>query len=148
MDDRALSTALSYALLLGVTVMLMGGLSVAAGGLLESQHERAVEAELDVIGERVTADLQTADRLTHTAGETESLAVRSSSPQLVSGGHYTIDVVNGGEETTLVVESADVDVTTETTVPTTTPVAETTVIGGELEITYDSESDELVIANG
>ncbi|RQH03187.1 DUF7266 family protein [Natrarchaeobius oligotrophus] len=148
MDDKAVSTALNYVLLLGITVLLMGGLSVAAGDLLETQHEGAVNAELDVIGERIVADLQTADRLTRADGTAETVLVRSSPPETISGGHYSVRIVHVGGETRLILESASADVTTETTVPTTTPVAETGLIGGPLEIRYDDENGELVIADG
>ncbi|RQG95836.1 DUF7266 family protein [Natrarchaeobius chitinivorans] len=145
MTDRALSYMVNYVLLLGVAVILVGGLSMAGSALLEGQHEQTVDAELDVIGERIAADISTADRLTQTEGEAETIRVVSDSPQFVSGGQYTITTETDGSDTIIRLESSDADVTKEKTINTTTPVDETRLTGGTLEISYDTGDDRLVI---
>lgn len=145
MSERAVSTALSYVLLLGVAIIVVGGISVTAGELLETQQERAVEEELDVIGERVAADIMTADQLTQTESNTREVTVTSDPPRTVSDGRYTI-TITGDDPTRLVLESPGTGVTVETTVVTTTPISETRLRGGTLEISYGG--DELVITNG
>ncbi|WP_306055569.1 DUF7266 family protein [Natronococcus wangiae] len=147
MTDRALSNVLSYSLLLAVTIVVVTGVSIAAGGLLESQQERAVQEELDVIGERMAADLQTADRLAQTESETKELTVTSNSPQTVSEGRYMV-AIEGNDPTILTLEGPETGVTVETKVVTTTQIEETQLSGGTLEISYDSSADKLVVSNG
>lgn len=144
-DDRALSHMVSYVLLLGVAIILVAGLSMAGSDLLTGQHEQTVQAELNVVGERVAADIATADRLTQTAGDQNRVRVTSDAPRTVSGGTYHLTVTNHGSVTTLTLESRDTGVTTEVNVTTATPVEDAELAGGTNVIEYDDGNDRLVI---
>jgi len=61
--SRGVSTALGYVLNLGVAAILVTTLMLSAGTLVDDQRRVAVETELEVVGERVAADLASADRL-------------------------------------------------------------------------------------
>ena len=61
--DRGVSTILGYSLNLVVATLVVKGVLIAAGSLVESQRDQAARAELNVVGERLVADLETADRL-------------------------------------------------------------------------------------
>ncbi|WP_331232911.1 DUF7266 family protein [Natronorarus salvus] len=98
MTDRAVSVAVNYVLTLLIATVLLGGLVMAAGGVIESQSNNSVHDELGVIGERLAADIESADRLRAAGGEDTSVSVRSDLPNRVSGTSYTIEV-NGDEET-------------------------------------------------
>ena len=67
-DDRAVSATLGYVLVIGITTILISGLFLAAGGFVENQHERAIRAELEVVGNRLAADIAAVDRLALAAG--------------------------------------------------------------------------------
>ncbi|MFP8952164.1 hypothetical protein ACLI4Z_04195 [Natrialbaceae archaeon A-arb3/5] len=146
MTERALSTGLSYVLLLGVTVILISGLSVAAGDLLQTQHEQTVESELNVVGERIAADLMTVDRLVQTSAEAETVSVVSNPPQTVSDGQYSVRIESENSNTKLVLESAETSVIVTTIAPTSTDVEETRLSGGTMTISYQDGS--LVVSNG
>ncbi|RLM31390.1 hypothetical protein DVK01_21550, partial [Haloarcula sp. Atlit-120R] len=60
---RGVSTALSYVLTLTITVVLVSGLMVAAGGFVSDEHARVTETELDVMGNRLAAGIESVDRV-------------------------------------------------------------------------------------
>ena len=91
--DRGVSTVLGYSLNLVVATLLVVGLLGAAVTLVDSQHDRAARAELDVIGERFAADVETADRLTRSA-DGGSVSVVSRLPSRIAGSTYDVAVVS------------------------------------------------------
>ena len=125
-DDRAVSVTVSYTLTLMIATLLIGGLLMSTGGLLETQTERALYEELDVVGQTLAANLMSADRLVtvsqHDADEisgfdTDEIDVQVESvlPDRVAGTSYTIHVRAGNEselgELTLRSQSPEIEVT-------------------------------------
>lgn len=148
MTDRAVSTLVGYILMVGVAAVLLTGLTLAATGLVDTQDERTTHAELDVYGERLAADIMTADRLAHQGSET-TVTVTSELPATVNGHQYTITFEGNGDATTIILRSDDFDRTTETGVVTSASIVtdDREVRGGTITISYDSGEDELVISN-
>ncbi|KPN31415.1 hypothetical protein SY89_02161 [Halolamina pelagica] len=62
-DDRAVSTTLAYTLTLSITAVLVSGLLIAGGGLIEDQREAITRDELTVSGQQLAGGLEDADRL-------------------------------------------------------------------------------------
>lgn len=148
--DRAVSTAVGYILMVAVAAILLTGLSVAASDLVDRQDERTVRAELDVYGERLAADIATADRLVQQGSNPSTVNVTSELPATVSDHQYTISIGDGadtGGNTTITLEADGFDRTVETGVANSTPIERTEVQGGTITISYDADADELVISN-
>jgi len=145
--SRGVSTALGYVLNLGVATLLVTILLLSAGTLVEDQRQRAAETELEVVGERVSADLAAADRLAR-ANDPTTVRVEADVPRRVAGSPYDVAVNESGGrgELVLVAEQADADVT----VPfdTTTPVVASTVGGGDLAVVYHPGNDTLEVTDG
>lgn len=143
-DDRAVSTMLSYILTLSITAILISGLLLTGGNVVETQQERTAQSELRVIGQQVAADLNAADRLAD-ATDAGQAAVSREYPDRVVGTTYTIAVDGSAGEVLLEADRFGVRVT----VPfvTETPVADATVSGGDVVVTYQSGPDELEVTN-
>lgn len=152
-DERAVSTTLGYSLTLAMTAILIAGLLIAGGALVEDQRERIAQEELSVASEQLASGLGDADRL---AGTVNDGAVQTTVwlPDRVAGAAYTIRLENhstGGEPptATIVADSQAVDVTAELSLRTSVPVANQTVVGGPLVISHrDGDGDgvrELVV---
>lgn len=142
MTDRAVSVTVNYVLTLAITALLLSGLLVAAGGLVESQSERAIRSELDVLGQHLAADIESADRLATVAeGESAEVRIETSLPARVAGRSYRIAV--GESELTLRTTDPEVSVT----VPfrTTNEVEERTIRGGDLRIEWSDDSGTLEV---
>jgi hypothetical protein len=143
--SRGVSTALGYVLNLGVATLLVTILLLSAGTLVEDQRDRAADTELEVVGERVAADLAAADRLARTNDPT-TVRVGADVPVRVAGSYYTVSVnESGNDQVVLHADQPDVEVV----VPfdARTEVRASTVNGGELAVVYEPGNDTLVVTD-
>lgn len=139
--DRAVSTVVSYVITLGITTLLIGGLLMTAGNVVESREDATMRDALDVVGERIASNLMAADRLATT--DPKRTAVEVSLPSQLSGNGYTVTVNGSASTLVLVADGADATVAVEFVVDT--PVVDTEVQGGNLVITL-TPADELEVA--
>jgi hypothetical protein len=135
MRDRAVTTTLNYVLLLGIVSILVSTLVFGVGGLVTDQQERAVRAQLDVVGNRLANDVVAVDgAVQQTDGE---IHLRSDLPERAVGSRYRVTVSNvAGDRYQLTLRSTDPDVVATVTFRSRTSVAETTVRGGTVVIEY------------
>ncbi|GAA0195121.1 DUF7266 family protein [Halobaculum roseum] len=131
--DRGTATTLSYVLTLGITALLISGLLVAAGGAVESQREDTTRETMEVVGQQLSSRLMAADRLVAAGGS--EVAVRGAYPGTVAGSTYSI-AVEPGSPATIELTATGTRVSVTVAAPARTPVAETTVSGGDVEIVY------------
>ncbi|EMA00177.1 DUF7266 family protein [Haloferax denitrificans] len=143
--DRGVSTALGYVLTLSITVVLISGLMVAAGGFVSDERKRVTETELDVVGNRLAAGIESVDRIGAAPGESRVEATIRLPPR-VAGTTYTIEV-EPGPPTELVLTSTDPEVTVRVPVKTETSLAASRLDGGDVTITYDSPSGTLEVVS-
>lgn len=130
MTDRGVSVTVNYVLTLGITTLLITGLLIAVGGLMDDRRESATRGELRVIGERVTSDLMTADRLAQ-IGASE-VVVRPKVPGQVAGKQYTL-MLNATDRQ-IILETSDPDVVVRVPFQNTTAVASSSTEGGNIQI--------------
>lgn len=144
-DDRAVSTTVGYALTLGVAALLITGLLIAGGGFLEDQREVTTETQLEVIGEQVSADISSADRLS--ASDADEVNITRNLPDSVTGSQYTISV-RTSPQTHLELRSVDPEVTVRVDVAVQeASLVATDIGGGNIQVSYNRTSDELVLRN-
>lgn len=130
--SRGVSTVVGYVLNVGVATLLISGLLIGGASLVESQEERTVRGELDVIGNRVAADLETADRLHRSANGTATL--RSPLPERVAGTPYEIRVVGTATGAAVELVAQSPRITRRVPIANETRLVETTVSGGDIVI--------------
>jgi FlaG/FlaF family flagellin (archaellin) len=137
-DRRAVSSVVSYTLLVGITLVLTTGLILGTGSVVEQQRERTAQSQLQIVAERFSDTLTTADRLvrgTETAPDTVALTRRF--PARVAGTGYTLAVTTGGSGPRLRIEANDLDATVTVPLRVETDLAETRVNGGTVRVVYD-----------
>lgn len=144
MTDRGVSVTVNYVLTITITTLLLSGLFIASGSLIESQSERAINDEFDVLGERFAADLSTADRLAQTDSTDTTTTVRLTTelPSRVAGTEYSIEITTNTETDTseLIFRTSDPEIHSSTRVVTTTDVTAVSGLqGGDLVITYTDD---------
>jgi len=137
LDDRGVSTVLGYTLNVVVATLVVTGLLVAAGSLVDSQRQQAVRSELSVVGQRLAANMEVADRLSQAAGD-GTVRVHVKLPERVSGSpyHVAIQVRNGNA--TAVLTADDPAVRVEVPIDNQTAVARTTAPGGSVDVTWSA----------
>ncbi|MFB6156543.1 MAG: hypothetical protein ABEJ34_01710 [Haloferacaceae archaeon] len=141
-DDRAVSTALGYVLLLAVAALLVSGLLAATGTFIDGQRDSTVREGLSVSGQQAAGAIETADRLVRSSDATPStLVVQQRLPRRIAGTGYTIEVNVTGTDVTLelspAVPGALSSDTVTVPVSNRTAVAETSIQGGTIEVRFD-----------
>jgi hypothetical protein len=92
-DNRAVSIAITHALTLGITAVLITGLLLGAGGLLEDQETQAARGSLSEIASDTVSHINSLDNLNAT-GEQVNASVRPDYPARIVGHEYTINITN------------------------------------------------------
>jgi hypothetical protein len=94
--DRALSTAVTHSLTLAITTVLISGLLIGAGNVLDSQEQRAAQAQFNEIGGDLTAQLNTLDRLNET-GDQVTVTVEPEYPALIAGQSWNLRIISSAD---------------------------------------------------
>lgn len=145
MSDRAVSTVVSYVLTLGIVVLLLTTLTGVFGPLVTGQQDDAVRSTLEVFGNDIAGDLESADRLAQRLNGTDgAVEIQTRLPDRVGGETYEI-VVSGNE---IELRSPSYETTIVVSVNTEIDIEESgTLDGGTLAITYDPDANRLEVEN-
>lgn len=92
-DNRALSVAITHALTIAVTTLVISTLLIGAGNLLDDQQNRVAREQLTEIGSDVVSHINSLDRLAST-GHTVEATVRPTYPTRVVGQEYSVSILN------------------------------------------------------
>ena len=88
-DDRAVSIAVTHVLTIGITTVLISGLLIGAGTMLDSERDRSTEASLETIGERLSNEISAVDRI---AEDDDEVTVHTSHQRQVTNSLYTVEL--------------------------------------------------------
>lgn len=147
-DDRAVSVTVGYVLTLSIGAVVLAGVVVGVSGVVDSQTDRAVAADLSVVGQTTVSNLESADRLARAAeadrpdgaGEVR-VSVDVDLPTRVAGIPYRIAIDD--ERVTLRTDNPDASVSVRHAADL--DAESTSVRGGPLQITYTDETGQLVV---
>lgn len=137
--DRGVSTALGYVLTLGITALLISGLLIGVTGVVDDRRTQTDRATMEIVGQRIAANLMSADRLAET--DPEQLVVAVDLPNRLSQSGYTVEVNGSAEQLTLRVDGGRASATVSFV--TTTTVRDGTVRGGDLRIVLTTDELEV-----
>lgn len=149
MDDRAVSTAISYVLVVSLALLLTTGLILGTESLIQDEREETVRQQLEVVGQQLAGTVMTVDRFNETEAVPETAAVTRPFPARVAGSQYQVGVLADDPDRgryTLYLDAVDIDV--NVTVPVRqvdTGLRSTRINGGRLRIEYVHASQEVVI---
>lgn len=148
-DSRAVSTALNYVLLLGIVAILVSVILVGATDFVEDRREETMRSELTVQGNRLAADLTTADTLAATAGSAGVVSLKSPLTERVARHHYRVSIDSAGPTDTyeLTLEPTDADVVVTVFVRTEHAIEAGRFSGGTLWLRYNATADRLEVAS-
>lgn len=130
MTDRGVSATLNYVLSLAITTLLISGLLMATGNIIDDRRDSVVRSELRVVGEQAASNLMTADRLAQTNADT--VVVEAPGPDRVGGVGYQIRL--NGTSREVVLETSDPAITVTIPFRNETRVASSSANGGDVEI--------------
>lgn len=153
--DRAVSVAVTHVLTIGITTILISGLLLAGGNLLDQQSDRAADRELRTIGDRISTELATAGERGNWTDS--NVTIRTQHPSRVVGSGYTVELeeLSSGDECferqgydgCVVVTGHERDLVAE--VPVSTPdgvdVEDGTALGGQVTVQYWDHNSTVTI---
>ena len=158
MNDRGVSTVVSYVLVLGIVALLASTLITGFAPFVTTQQQETVHATLEVFGNDVAGNIDSADRLVTEAGENGTVELRTRLPDRVGGNAYEIELHNRTSEYEHVGYHYDIEL--RSTEPETTATVrvrsnrpletEPAVLEGgilEIRLADDGEGTKLVIQN-
>lgn len=144
MNDRGVSTTVNYTMTLGITTLLVVGLLVATGTYVEGHQERTERMGLTVVGQQLVGSLSAADSLAQSMEGGGDFTLARDLPESVARKSYSVTITQvGARRYDVTLETDDVDVTVSVT--TRTDVEDVEFTGGDVEITYDPVTEELVV---
>lgn len=149
-DDRAVSTAVTHVLTIGITTILISGLFVGATNMLDSQKNRAAYEEMGTIGDRIAAEATAVDQAAQRTPDSDT-SILVEHPRTVAGGSYRVRLATGGDcdtwdpDTCLILSASQTSEDVEVPFRTRTDVEETSVTGGDVRIVYDSGADHITL---
>lgn len=89
MDNRALSVAVTHALTIAITAILLSGLLVTSGQFLDQQENRVGQDQFNKIGSDVVTHINSLDEL-NSSGENVTVEIEPNYPRTVADNPYTI----------------------------------------------------------
>jgi hypothetical protein len=130
-DTRAVSIAITHALTVAITTVLVSGLLISSGTLLESQEERVGTEQLSEIGSDLVSYINEFDRLNET-GTDVTATVRPNYPdRIVDTYVYNVELYDDG---TLEVRSNRLGKSVEYEIDTDTDIEGGNAASGNIEI--------------
>jgi hypothetical protein len=159
-DRRGVSVAVTHILAIGITTILLAGLLISAGSVLDRERENAARDELHTIGDRIGGEMSSVDRA-GTPDADERIELETNHPSRVSGSTYTVRLRDGTvcdvnyvdhHDGCLVLSTSELndDVVVPLEFDDETNVVEGAANGGDVFIVYENEpgSDpEITIEN-
>lgn len=146
--DRGQSVAINYTFSLIIVALLMSGLFIAMSGFLETERENVTRAEFEVLGNRIAADISTADRLARTTTGDAQVQVRTKIPQMVAGSEYDVTITSspapgGGYDVAIELWASEVSVGKNVSTRTQLEVTSSSLDGGKYVISSDGTTIEV-----
>lgn len=147
-DTRGVTVPMNYGLMVAIVALLTAVLVAGTGAYVDDQQERTARAGLEVVGNRLAADLTTADRVAGTLDGDGSVELRTDLPERVGGTTYRVELVpvgSGPDEYRydLVLTATDPELSVTVPVRTRRPVAASSFAGGDTVVAYDEATGAL-----
>lgn len=106
-DRRAVSSQIGYVLAIAIISILMAGLVSSTGGLVTQTTEQGTQAELQIIGDRISGQVMSADRILTGDDASSTLVLDANVPTRAGDESYILSY-NSGE---LILKSTERDIT-------------------------------------
>lgn len=146
--DRGQSVAINYTLSLIIVTVLISALFMSMSDFMGDERERVTRSELEVLGNRITADIATTDRLARATDGDARTEIRTDIPPDVAGVDYSVTITSatagsGYYDVEVQLRAPAVDVNRNVSVRTSTEVSNSRLIGGSYRVVYGGSTIEV-----
>jgi len=146
-DTRGVSPAVTQALTIGITSLLVTGLLIGGSQMVDSQRERVTEEALENVGDGIARDLVRLD-----AFDTETLdstiSFRAMYPERIADQSYNVEVSPDTSRTRVYVNASGLDRYAVVQFRNETSVCPSVVSSGPLAVSYNATADCMEVTRG
>lgn len=144
-NTRGVSPAVTQALTIGITSLLVTGLLIGGSQMVDSQRERVTEEALENVGDGIARDLIRLD-----AFDTESLnstvSFRATYPERIADQSYNVEVAPDSSRTRVYVNASGLNRYAVVRFENETNVCSSVVSSGPLAVSYNATVDCLEVS--
>jgi len=136
-DTRAISPAVTQALTIGISTILITGLLVGGSTFVDAKQDSTVRQGLQDVGSGVASDLVRLDQFSRTS-DRSTISFTSDYPDRVGSEGYEIRLVPDSGVTKIYVNSTSSELWTVVRFANTQDVCASSVSGGQIAVVYDT----------
>jgi hypothetical protein len=146
-DSRGVSPAVTQALTIGITSLLVTGLLIGGSQMVDSQRERVTEEALENVGDGVARDLIRLDAF-DTATLNSTVSFRAMYPERIADQSYNVEVSPSTSRTRVYVNASGLNRYAVVRFENETNVCPSVVSSGPLAVSYNSTANCMEVTRG
>jgi len=146
-DDRGVSPAVTQALTIGITSLLVTGLLIGGSQMVESQRERVTEEALENVGDGVARDLLRLDAFA-TSELNGSVSFRAAYPDRIADQTYNVEVTADDARTRVYVNATAMNRFAVVRFNNETAVCRSFASSGPMVVRYNATADCMEVVRG
>ncbi|RLM89451.1 hypothetical protein [Haloarcula sp. Atlit-7R] len=146
-DTRGVSPAVTQALTIGITSLLVTGLLIGGSQMVESQRERVTEEALENIGDGIARDLIRLDAF-DTETLNSSVSFRATYPERIADQSYNVEVTGDPSRTRVYVNASGLNRYAVVRFENETSVCSSVVSSGPLAVSYNATANCMEVTRG
>lgn len=148
-DERAVSVAISHALTVAITTILLSGLLVGTGSFVETQETRVADEQISEIGHDVVTQVHNLDQLSASGDDVTGNVELRYPRRIVDSYRYEIRLTDSGSDLLtgqqgIIVEVEDLDRRQGFDIDDDTDIAVSSTDGPNVNVTL-CPSDEITL---
>jgi hypothetical protein len=97
-DERAVSVAISHALTVAITTILLSGLLVGTGSFVETQETGVADEQINEIGHDIVTQVHSLDQLNASGDDVTGNVELQYPRRIVDSYRYEIRLIDGGSD--------------------------------------------------
>ncbi|WP_336339629.1 DUF7266 family protein [Haloarcula brevis] len=146
-DDRAVSPAVTQALTIGITSLLVTGLLIGGSQMVDSQRERVTQEALENVADGVARDLVRLDAF-ETGTLDTTVSFRAMYPERIADQAYNVEVISDSSHTHVYANASGLNRYAVVQFRNETSVCPSVVSSGPLAVSYNATADCMAVTDG
>lgn len=140
-SDRGVSFTVSYVLTVAIAVILVAGVLLAAGQVVNDRRTETIQGEATVVGDQTAAAVMSADRLGR-SGNRSNVSMALRLPERLAGQPYTVALRSDGSDARVVVRTQSPSVAVSVPLTNRTRIENATVTGPDVRVVFNTTATE------
>lgn len=147
--ERGVSFTVSYVLTVAIAVVLISGVLLAVGQVVNDRRIDTIRGEATVVGDQTAAAVMSADRLGRN-GNLSNVSLTLQLPERLANQPYTVKLGATASDAVIIVRTQSPSVTVSVPLENRTRIENATVTGPDVRVVYNATAtgERLTLARG